>query len=126
MSDIFHIASRFEVLRGNKLMIPGNEPASDVTAISMEENRVVKATVIDLARALAVIPGSTVELTYNPRRYWFILPSGPGPDPSNCDTNGCNSNPDWYQILRDAGDEIKVPAKSEGVCNAFPLRTIFG
>lgn len=123
------IRGRIEVLPGNKFMVPGCEPVSALTSVSLDENRVCATTVVDLADALMVVPGSTVEMTYNPRRKWFVLPNGPGPDPSQCDQPGCcPSVPDWYAALRSIGNRTKVvqEEKPTDLCNGFPLRGIFG
>jgi hypothetical protein len=128
MGDIT-VRGRIEVLPGNKLMVPGCEPVSALTSTSLDENRVCTTTVIDLADALAVVPGSTVEQTYNPRRKWFVLPSGPAPDPSRCDKPGtCESVPDWYAALRSVGCPTRIAQeeKPADICSSFPLRGIFG
>lgn len=143
MSDI-QIRGRIEVMPGNKLMVPGCEPVSALTSTSLDENRVCTTTVVDLADALAVIPGSTVEQTRNPRRKWFVLPSGPGPNPSMCDTpipcrckkvccceksNSCQAVPDWYAALRSIGQKTKIVQEDKPIdpCSGsgFPLRGIF-
>jgi hypothetical protein len=128
MGDIT-VRGRIEVMPGNKLMVPGCEPVSALTSTALDENRVCAVTVVDLSDALTAVPGSTVEGTYNPRRKWFVLPSGPAPDPSRCDSpGGCNSVPDWYAALRAIGNKTNIQQQEKPVdfCTGFPLRGIFG
>lgn len=122
------IATRIEVQPGNKVLVPGCEPVSSLTSTTMDENRVCTTTVVDLADALAAIPGSSVQLTMNPRRKWFVFPSGPAPDPSKCDEGNCQYVPDWYAMLRGIGKQTNIvqPDRPTDVCSAFPLRGIFG
>jgi hypothetical protein len=89
-------------------------------------------TVVDLADALAAIPDATVISWRNPRTRFFVLPSGPPPSPDNC--KDCKVQPDYYQILRDIGEQVSVEnaldkkpfSDSVGkICDAFPMKGIF-
>ena len=121
------IQNRLEVLRGNKIIVPGCEPTSAFTSPTLAENRDCKTTVVDLADALAAIPGSTIISWRNPRTRFFVLPSGPPPSPDDC--KNCIPQPDWYQLLRDIGEEIDAPTDSNKnfstsvgqICEAFPM-----
>lgn len=126
------IQNKIEVISGNKIMVPGCEPTSAFTSPTLAENRVCLASVVSLADALAAIPGSTVIYTSNPRRKWFVLPSGPPPTPQKC-AGQCRVE-DWYQVLRSLGQTTQVdttlrtgnPPLSVGqICSAFPLRGVF-
>lgn len=132
-----NIQNKLEVLAGNKILVPGCEPTSAFTSTTLAENRDCKASVIDLADALEAVPGSTVIYMSNPRRKFFVLPNGPPPSPDCCRPNPCSCvGEDWYQKLRDVGEEISVdnlsdcrklnkPLSVGEICNAFPLKGIF-
>jgi hypothetical protein len=111
-------------------LVPGCEPTSAFTSPTLAENRECKASVVDLKDALEAIPDATIEMWRNPRTRFFVLPDGPPPAMGDCD---CKQT-DWYQILRDIGEEVDVPVtgqcnqwpKSVGeICEAFPLKGIF-
>lgn len=122
------IKNRLEILRGNKILVPGCEPTSAFTSPTLAENRECKMTVVDLADALAAIPEATIVSWGNPRTRFFVLPDGPPPAMGDCD---CKQT-DWYQILRDIGEEIEAetdnricgqPYFSSGqICEAFDLK----
>lgn len=133
--DRFEIRNKIEVLPGNKVLVPGCEPTSAFTSPTLAENRDCKASVVDLADALEAVPGSTVIYMSNPRKKFFVLPSGPPPSPETC-SGRCDVE-DWYQLLRDIGDSINVenplcsginnkPRSVSEICSAFPLKGIFG
>ena len=131
------IQNKIEVLPGNKILVPGCEPTSAFTSPTLAENRDCKAAVVDLADALEAVPGSTITYLSNPRKKFFILPSGPPPSPDCCNGDPCGCTvEDWYQKLRDIGEEISVdnladckvlnkPMSVGEICNAFPLKGIF-
>ena len=132
---MIEIKNRLEVLSGNKIMVPGCEPTSAFTSPTLAENRECTATVVDLGDALEAIPGSTVIAWRNPRKRFFVLPSGPPPSPQRC--TDCLIQPDWYQILRDIGTPIEVdnllsnrcppdgPTSVGQICEAFPFKGVF-
>ena len=135
MGGTFEIRNKIEVLAGNKILVPGCEPTSAFTSPTLAENRDCKASVVDLADALEVIPGSTVIYMSNPRKKFFVLPDGPPPSPEKCAGN-CKIT-DWYALLRDIGTEIDAqnllcpeinnkPRSVSKICSAFPLKGIFG
>ena len=125
------IQNRLEILRGQKILVPGCEPTSSFSSPSLAENRDCKVTVVDLADAIAAIPDATIVSWGNPRTRFFVLPDGPPPSPDNC--KDCNVRTDWYQLLRDIGEVIEVdnvfnnkPPISVGeICDAFPLKGVF-
>lgn len=127
----FEIRNKLEILRGNKILVPGCEPTSAFTSPTLAENRECKSTVVDLKDALEAIPDATIETWSNPRTRFFVLPKGPPPSPDDC--GNCVPQVDYYQLLRDIGEEIDVPnalcnqwPKSVGeICDAFPLNGIF-
>lgn len=132
---MIRIQNKLEILRGNKILVPGCEPTSAFTSPTLAENRDCKATVVDLADAVAAIPDATIETWGNPRTRFFVLPSGPPPSPQRC--TDCNVQPDYYAILRDIGSSVEVdnianskcPPNSTSVgqiCEAFPFKGVFG
>ncbi len=142
------IQNKLEVLAGNKVLVPGCEPITAFTSPTLAANIECNASVVDLADALVALPGSTLESQRNPRRLYFVLPSGP-PQTFGCTNASCASQPDWYQILRDISEEIPPELKNikeiEGtvpgrprlrnfpdkpltmsqICESFPLKGIF-
>lgn len=139
MGGTFEIRNKLEVLAGNKILVPGCEPTSAFTSPTLAENRDCKASVVDLADALAAIPGSTVIYMSNPRKKFFVLPDGPPPSPERCSRPSavqCNRI-DYYALLRDIGAEVDVqnllcpqinnkPRSVSEICSAFPLKGLFG
>jgi hypothetical protein len=146
------IANKLEVLLGNVIIVPGCEPVSDFTSTTLAANMTCKTAVIKVEEALEAIPGSTLEFQTNPRRLFFVLPSGPPLAPNQ------NGGTDWYARLRCIGpshdlpktiEEIRVDGDRHGpdfflddenvnvkegrdgitvqqACNKFPLKGIFG
>jgi len=97
MNDI-NIERSLEVLPNNKLIVPGCEPTSAVTSVTLTRQSRCGNSIVNLADALAAIPGSRVELLSNfgagPRKKLFILP------PFNQDCDPCPIETDWYEVLR--------------------------
>jgi hypothetical protein len=142
------IANKLEVLAGNVLLVPGCEPTSAFTSVTLDANRKCKSSVISVEEALEVIPGATLEFLRNPTKMFFVLPFGPPPTPG-CNT--CLSVTDYYQLLRDNGDPTCLPktieeiniydkgsksdcqpdpfagcASVDQLCRTFPLKGILG
>jgi hypothetical protein len=88
------------ILPNNILIVPGSEPSTTVTSttLELEIRRSGRETpaIVDLRRALEVIPGSWVKLMSNsnsPTQKFLILPAQ--------DLDDCNCNQvDYYEILR--------------------------
>jgi len=130
------IQNKLEILRGNKILVPGCEPTSAFTSPTLAENRSCKASVVDLSDAIQAIPDATIESWRNPRTRFFVLPSGPAPSPQRC--TDCDVQRDFYAILRDIGDPVEVdnvldkrcpsdkPTSVGQICKAFPLKGVFG
>lgn len=118
------IANKLEVLLGNVIIVPGCEPVTDITSTTLAANMQCKTSVIKLEDALCAVPGSTLEFQKNPRRLFFVLPSGPPTHPG-CDA--CNSQPDWYALLRDVCPPGGLPKTIQEirVCNTPPVHDFF-
>lgn len=145
------IANKLEVLLGNVIIVPGCEPVSDFTSTTLAANMHCNTSIIKVEEALEVIPGSTLEFQTNPRRLFFVLPSGPPLAPNQ------NGTTDWYAALRGVPashdlpktiQEIRVDGRQrhhdfflddenvnvreddaitvQQACNKFPLKGIFG
>lgn len=121
------IANKLEVQAGNVILVPGCEPTSSFTSTTLDANRNCKTSVITVGDALEAIPGATLEFLQNPRKLFFVLPSGPPVTPG---CNGCASLDDYYQLLRDVGapaclpktiTEININQKDDGKCPPNPL-----
>lgn len=93
------IANKLEVVGPDSLVVPGCEPESALTSVTLSRLRSCKSTYVKLAVALAAIPGSTIEWQINngesngSRKKWFVLP----PYYPDCP---CVPMPDYYAILR--------------------------
>ena len=124
------IKNRLRVLRGNKIIVPGCEPISAFTSPTLAANWTCTASVVDLADALAAIPGSSVLELSNPRELYFVLPSGPPQSPELCNDPCTSTVEDWYQALRDiATEEVEQEDAREptleDLCRTLPLKGIF-
>lgn len=113
------IANKLTVMDGNVISVPGCEPLSELSSLSLAANINCNASVITLAAALEAIPGSTVEIQYNPKKFLFVLPEGP---PSKHGCVSCTGIDDWYQILRDSATPIQ-PQEPDvpGPCDPFSI-----
>lgn len=88
------IARSLVVLEGDKIQIPGCEPATALTSAGLLRSWNCQNAIVDLKAALAAIPGSTVVTFDNmPFRKYFRLP----PVDVACP---CESVPDYFEILR--------------------------
>jgi len=131
MSDIT-IRNRLEILPGNVILVPGCEPISAFTSPTLAANRDCPGTIIDLDVAKSVVPGYAIVTMKNwgsqlGSRRFFVLPSGPPPNPSKCNS-GPQCVTDWYQILRDnatplpdscnTSDSVSTPCDP---CDAFSI-----
>lgn len=104
------ITLQLEVLANNKILVPGCEPTSAVSSVTLStylSKHGCGNALVDLNVALAAIPGSYVKLGVNfnrgnRRQKWFVLP----PANTNCP---CDQYVDWYDVLRKlANEELPV------------------
>lgn len=101
-----NIGNKLEILRGNVIIVPGCEPITAFTSPTLAANMDCNASVITLEKALELIPDATQEMIFNPLRRFLVLPSGPPPQ-HGC--RSCESDIDYYKLLKDNADEIPVP-----------------
>jgi hypothetical protein len=100
------IKNKLEVV-GSMVKVPGFEPLSEQTTNSLSIALQGASTYISLDKAMALIPGSKLLITYNGgptagsfgHNMFLELPSGPPPDGNSCPSNCIR---DYYKILRDA------------------------
>jgi len=120
------IQNRLEVISGNVLMVPGCEPTSAFTSLTLAENRECNGSIVDLSDALEAIPGSTIVMMYNPRKLYFVLPEGP-PSRHGCIIGEAQCTIDYYQILRDIGRPAEQPAVEniDEICSSFRYKGCF-
>jgi len=95
------IANALNVLPGIKgglIIIPGCEPATELTSHTLAANMPCKCAYVYVEDALAAIPGSKIEIMPNLEmvggRKIFRLP----PTEVGCP---CPSVNDWYRVLKD-------------------------
>ncbi len=110
------VANKLAIFAG-KIKIPGCEPETAVTssklAVAKREAGVCNQSMIPVAQALELIPGSYVMFGAQPSERWFVLPDGPPPDYGEC--NRCG---DWYGILKTA--EVPVDESINDIgCDSF-------
>lgn len=108
------ISLKLRVLPGDKIIVPGCEPATYSTSTSLLQNMNCGRSVVDLKDALEAIPGSKVELAgydlINTK--YFVLP------PKEV---GCNCAPvvDYYEILKSIAKEPPEKDDSYDHCNVI-------
>lgn len=116
------IERKLEVLGNNKLLVPGCEPTSAVTSITLMayQNRegTCKNAVVNLQDALDAIPDSRLEFGINfnsPGKKWFVLPPF---DPESCP---CPGETDWYGVLRSLAQEEAPITEKYDACNIIGM-----
>lgn len=113
MSTVVYIKNKLRVNEAGMLIVPGGEPTTSITAISLAKVATPRS-VIPVAEALALIPGSRLVRAYSPFGLFFELPAGPPPDGQVCPA-GCSE--DWYKLLRE--NAIEEPMQSDEECAGF-------
>lgn len=117
MSKI-RLERRLEVIGNNKVLVPGCEPTSAVTSVTLmiyqQREGTCRNAVVGLQEALDAIPGSRLEFGTNfgtPRKRWLVLPPF---DPSDCP---CTAETDWYGVLRSIAQEEVPVTERYDACN---------
>ena len=111
-----------EILPGNRLIVPGCEPTSTVTSMTLmaEQRRLglCKNAIVDLQDILNAIPGCKVVYGSNtgiPQQKWLILPPY---DPEICPCEGVS---DWFGVIRRlASGDMTVEEKFD-YCNTIGM-----
>lgn len=125
MSDVITIQNKLEVKSGGVLLVPGCEPVSSLTAIALTRNWNCNASVIPVADALRLVPGSRLVKVMRPvgavtTGYFFELPPHGPPPPGNACPGQCY--PDWYAVLRENSRVLETEEEPEfptGACVGF-------
>lgn len=97
------IANALEIKHGDVILVPGCEPISTVTSVTLDTTRECNNAEVSLSAALEAIPEATIRVTPNPLTRWFVLPEGPS-TPHECP---CRSIEDYYELLR------QIPSESQ-------------
>jgi hypothetical protein len=138
--DKITIQNKLEIHADNTISVPGCEPISSLSSNTLMINMQAsgyRGPVIGLQEALALIPGSTVEMMYNSGgalgtiRRFFVLPYGPPPSPGYCSDGQPICRPDWYKILKDnarstTAAEEETSQSVDDICNFFSLQNKSG
>lgn len=117
------ISIQLEILPKNKILIPGCEPTSALSSNKLSswlaQSGCGNGALINLSDALNAIPGSYVKYGANfnrggSRQAWFVLP---GKDP-DCP---CQSQQDWFKILRNLPKEEQEVTESFDSCGVIGM-----
>ncbi len=105
------IQRKISILAGGIIIVPGTEPSTAVTSTTLElELRKAgrqSPAIVDLKAALALIPGSSVEIISNTNSYAMKFLVLPAQDVDDCNCN----NIDYYEILRGAARQASDEEK---------------
>lgn len=118
---MIQITNKLQIQPNDTIIIPGCEPTSAVTSITLMRNQECCGAVVNLQDALDNIPGSYVErgpnygMRFGPAR-WLVIPL---PSP----VCPCDGVTDWYQVLRDLAckPEDEITEVSPCLVNKFGL-----
>ncbi len=110
------IALQLEVLPGNKIIVPGYEPSSNMSSKTLGAYLAKNGgnSLVDLHVALAAIPGSFLKFGINFnrgfRQRWFVLP----PLKPDCP---CEPYPDYFDILKGLASNDVPEEESFDTCD---------
>jgi len=118
------INRRLNVIRGDRVLVPGCEPTSTLTSTRMmaEMNRLglCQCAIVDLADILEAIPGAYTEYIPNSGHMGsskiLILPS----EDQTCP---CTTHEDWYETIRGLCSESATEEEINEIlgCDAFSI-----
>ena len=124
------IRNKLEILPGNVLRVPGCEPVSSFTSLSLAANIDCNASVISLKDAVLAIEKVTGErprivVVLRPTGLtgtgkFLELPDGPPPQGRECPCKPASE--DWYKILKEAAKPLDFGAREDGIpegCDGF-------
>ena len=122
--SVISVRNKLEIRPSLIISIPGCEPTSSLTGSELLSNLDCNASVIPLADALRLIPGSRIVRVQTLAGHlgtglFFELPSGPPPDGNDCECP--RTTVDYYKILKDnarAPEEEEEPQPA-GECSGF-------
>lgn len=114
---MINIEMRLAVMPTDKIPVPGCEPTSALSSDTLARSLACGGAIVDLAVALAAIPGSKVEYLLNGggiRRKYFVFP----PFELGCP---CNRVTDYYAILRSLASAEAPVVESYDSCNTIGM-----
>lgn len=122
MVDPIQIGLQLEVLANNKILVPGCEPTSAVSSVTLSiflSKHGCGSALVNLDDALRTIPGSYVKFGSNfnrgnRRQKWFVLP----PFDTNCP---CSDYEDWYDVLRKLANEELPLEENYDACDTIGM-----
>lgn len=104
---------KLPILATDKIIVPGCEPATYSSSVSLAANMHCGRALVDLADALAAIPGSFVETFATPyqgyRTKFFVLP----PKLIDC---SCEPVVDYYAILKEIATTEEPETRDYDYC----------
>ena len=115
-----YIEHKLDVMGEDRIIVPGCEPTSAVTSNTLARWNECGSATVSLADALEAIPGSSVRYQINNgesggvRKRWFVLPAYC----SAC-RPGCNSIPDYHQMLRDLAKQEPDEEPEQAECEVL-------
>lgn len=118
MSDVISIANKLWINEGGKIMIPGCEPISELTSVTLANNiKNCGCSEILATKAVTLVPGSYIEINpFDPTMRFFVLPNGPPPDGDQCPKK-CAA--DWYAMLRCHAEPTPEPAGCDNAASIY-------
>lgn len=116
------IERKLEIIAGNKINVPGCEPTSAVSSVTLMRELakagLCKNAIVDVNTVLAAIPGARIEFGDNfgnRRQKWLVLPPF---DPSVCP---CVGETDWYGVIRSLASEDDTVTENFDTCNTVGM-----
>ena len=116
------IQNKLMVYPGNQILVPGCEPLSEFTSLTLAQNLQCNNSYVKLEDVLTAIPQATVVTTNLPGTLapvgttgrYLVLPDGP---PSKYGCTDCSIT-DWYQIIKNIPREAAA-SNDKAKCDAF-------
>ncbi len=109
---------QIEILPNNKIYVPGCEPTSAISSISLMAAQRAQGlcvnTMVNVNDILEAIPGSFIKIGENfgaPLKKWVVLP------PYDSNRCPCDEHHDWYGVLRDLARSEDVVESKFDYCN---------
>lgn len=114
MAELTYILN---VLPGGKIIVPGCEPTSALSSVTLSRAMDCGKAIVDVLDALEAIPGSSLRFTNNfsggqVRQLLFVLP----PIDLGCP---CATYDDFYLILKQLAKKVVEPEETLDHCQAL-------